>query len=60
LRSVSAPFEEELQIAILKWLNVRYVFGNVGSVPYFETTALLAFGVAWLTKGETFLQDENT
>jgi hypothetical protein len=46
-------------IAILKFLKVRYLVGNVGPVFCFESTALLAFGIAWLTKGETFLKDES-
>jgi hypothetical protein len=35
-----------------------YFFGDFSVVFCFETTALVAFGVAWLTKGETFLKDE--
>jgi hypothetical protein len=35
------------------------VVGNLGPVFCFETTALIAFGIAWLTKGETFLKDED-
>ncbi len=46
-------------IAILKFLKVRYLVGNVGPIFCFESTALLAFGTAWLTKGETFLKDES-
>ena len=34
-------------------------FGKVGTVFLFETTSLLAFGTAWLIKGETFLKDET-
>jgi hypothetical protein len=34
-------------------------FGRVGTVFLFETTSLLAFGTAWLIKGETFLKDET-
>jgi len=48
-----------LLIVVLKFLNVEYLFGNVGSVFCFETTSLLAFGTAWLIKGETFLKDER-
>lgn len=47
-------------IAILKGLlKIDHLVGNVGTVFCFETTALLAFGAAWLTKGETFLKDES-
>jgi len=46
-------------VAVQKLLDVKYLVGNVGSVFCFETTALLAFGTAWLTKGETFLKDET-
>lgn len=49
-----------LMIVVFKFLNVKYLVGNVGSVFCFETTALLAFGAAWLIKGETFLKDENS
>ena len=47
-------------IAILKLLlKIDHLVGNVGTAFFFETTALLAFGTAWLTKGETFLKDER-
>jgi len=47
-------------IAILKGLlKIDHLVGYVGTVFCFETTALLAFGTAWLTKGETFLKDEK-
>jgi hypothetical protein len=46
-----------LLTVVLKFLDARYLFGHLGSVFCFETTALLAFGTAWLTKGETFLKD---
>jgi len=49
-----------LLIVVLKFLSVRYLFGSLGSVFCFETTALLAFGTAWLIKGETFLKDESS
>lgn len=39
-------------------LKVPYLIGPVGPVFCFETTSLLAFGVAWLVKGETFLKDQ--
>ena len=48
-----------LLIVILKLLTIRYLPGGLGSVFCFETTALLAFGTAWLIKGETFLKDES-
>jgi len=47
-----------LTIVILKWRNVAH-FGKIGTVFIFETTSLLAFGTAWLVKGETFLKDEE-
>ena len=39
-------------------LGVRHLFGSVGPVLCFETTSMIAFGIAWLVKGETFLKDE--
>jgi hypothetical protein len=39
-------------------LKVQYLIGAVGPVFCFETTSLLAFGVAWLVKGETILKDK--
>jgi hypothetical protein len=48
-----------LLIFLLKMLGVKYLVGSFGPVFCFETTALIAFGIAWLTKGETFLKDET-
>lgn len=49
-----------LSIALLVLLDVilktRSLWG-LGTVFCLETTSLLAFGVAWLVKGETFLKD---
>jgi hypothetical protein len=47
-----------LAIVILKWRDITH-FGKTGTVFVFETTSLLAFGTAWLIKGETFLKDEQ-
>src|SRR3974390_1090711 len=44
-------------IVVLKFLHVTHLLGDLGSVFVFETTSLIAFGIAWLTKGETFLKD---
>jgi len=47
-------------IALLSGLlKVQYLIGTVGTMFCFETTSLLAFGFAWLVKGETFLKDED-
>jgi hypothetical protein len=40
-------------------LKHTYLIGHVGTLFCFETTSLIAFGIAWLTKGETFLKDEE-
>jgi hypothetical protein len=39
--------------------HVRYVFPDVAPGLFFETTSLLAFGFAWIVKGETLLKDET-
>ena len=47
-----------LAIAMTRIFGLQYSVLGVGPVFFFETTSLLAFGTAWLTKGETFLKDE--
>jgi len=50
-----------LLIAILHMiLKIDVLAGNFQTVFCFETTSLLAFGVAWLVKGETFLKDDDS
>ena len=44
-------------ITLCKWLGQTYLIGRLGSMFCFETTALVAFGIAWLVKGETILGD---
>jgi len=39
-------------------LGRTYLVGELGAMFCFETTALVAFGIAWLVKGETILKDE--
>jgi hypothetical protein len=46
-----------LLIVISKVVGIPRAFGSIGPVFYFESVALIAFGIAWLTKGETFLKD---
>lgn len=46
-------------ILVLHFLGVRSLVGNVAPTFCFESTALIAFGIAWLTKGESFLKDET-
>jgi hypothetical protein len=52
-------------IALLKLLAVLHVslvedlVANFHTTFCFESTALIAFGVAWLIKGEAFLKDEE-
>lgn len=46
-------------ILLFKLIGRVYLFGALGAMFCFETTALIAFGIAWLVKGETFLQDQE-
>ena len=45
-------------IVISKIPAVHSRVENLDPVFWFEATALIAFGIAWLTKGEAFLKDE--
>jgi len=45
-------------IMLFKLLKQPYLIGQLGAMFCFETTALAAFGIAWLVKGETILRDE--
>ena len=44
-------------LALVKRFKGQYLFGQIGTAFFFESTALLAFGTAWMVKGETFLKD---
>ncbi|HWY19628.1 MAG TPA: hypothetical protein VNX26_00310 [Candidatus Acidoferrum sp.] len=48
-----------LIFVLKKILKIDYFPGHLGTLFCFESTALFAFGLAWLVKGETFLKDEN-
>ena len=45
-------------LLLIKVLNVKVLFGGLGTIFFFETTSLLAFGVAWLVKGQTLFKDQ--
>jgi hypothetical protein len=49
-----------IMIVVLSLRHVTYLPGHFGSDFVFETTALIAFGVAWLVKGEFILKDQNS
>ncbi len=46
-------------LAVHGWLLRETVLARFDPVFWLETTAILAFGVSWLTKGETILADET-
>jgi hypothetical protein len=46
-------------LAVTRIFGLKYAILTFGPVFFFESTSLLAFGTAWLIKGETFLKDEN-
>lgn len=48
-----------LILVIQVLLKHTYLVGHIGTLFSFETTSLIAFGIAWLTKGETFLKDQQ-
>ncbi len=49
-----------LLLLVFKFTHATHLFWTIGPTFFFETTSLIAFGVAWLIKGETFLKDENS
>jgi len=48
-----------IMIAILKLRNVSHLPLNIPTNFFFESTSLIAFGFAWLIKGEMILKDKN-
>jgi hypothetical protein len=49
-----------LLIALLKLFKLEHLVGSFYSTFCFESTSLIAFGIAWLIKGETFLKDQGS
>jgi hypothetical protein len=49
-----------LLIALLKLFKLEHLVGSFYSTFCFESTSLIAFGIAWLIKGETFLKDHGS
>jgi hypothetical protein len=48
-----------LFIVVSKIPTIKHRVEHLNPVFWFETSALVAFGIAWLVKGETFLKDVN-
>lgn len=48
-----------LIFVLAKLAGIAHLIGGISPMLCFETTALWAFGIAWLVKGETFLRDET-
>ena len=46
-----------LMLLLVKFYNRTYLPFGIGTVFFFETTSLWAFGTAWLIKGQTLLKD---
>ena len=46
-------------IVLCRLLNLNQLLFGLAPMFCFETTSLLAFGAAWLVKGETVLRDEG-
>jgi len=44
-------------LLLIQVFKVKVLFGGLGTIFCFETTSLLAFGVAWLIKEQTLLKD---
>jgi len=47
-----------LLIVVVALTSVRYLVGRLTPVFWLESAAIVAFGVSWLTKGETILKDQ--
>lgn len=47
-----------VSIGVSKLCHLQYYVWKFPSTFFFESTALVAFGIAWLVKGEAFLKDK--